>query len=236
VHCVTNAVAQNFTANVLLAAGAIPSMTIAADEIAEFVARADALLINLGTFDRERRSATEIAIAQAGKNGRPWVLDPVFVDRSQPRTAFARMLAAQKPAAVRLNAAEFSALAGAPSDGALPDDGALRRYALEQHCVVALTGATDQVTDGTRLLRIGNGDPLMSRVTAMGCAGTALVAAALAVESDVLVAVSAALMAFAVAGEVAAARARGPGSFAVEIVDALYGLDHATLRQRGRVT
>ena len=112
VHCITNAVAQNFTANVLLAAGAIPSMTVAPDEIGEFVARADALLVNLGTFDGERRAATEIAIAQAGKEGRPWVLDPVFVDRSQPRTAFARTLAAQKPAAVRLNAAEFSALAG----------------------------------------------------------------------------------------------------------------------------
>ena len=44
VHCITNAVAQNFTANVLLAAGAIPSMTVAPDEVGSFVARADALL------------------------------------------------------------------------------------------------------------------------------------------------------------------------------------------------
>ena len=29
VHCITNAVAQHFTANVLLALGAVPSMTIA---------------------------------------------------------------------------------------------------------------------------------------------------------------------------------------------------------------
>ena len=35
VHCITNSVAQNFTANVLLAAGATPSMTIAEEEIAE---------------------------------------------------------------------------------------------------------------------------------------------------------------------------------------------------------
>ena len=52
VHCITNAVAQTFTANMLLAAGAVPSMTIAPDEVAAFVARADALLVNLGTFDR----------------------------------------------------------------------------------------------------------------------------------------------------------------------------------------
>ena len=85
VHCMTNSVAQNFTANVLLAAGAIPSMSVAPEEIAEFVARADALLINLGTLDRERRQAAEIAIKVASDEHRPWVLDPVFVDRSRAR-------------------------------------------------------------------------------------------------------------------------------------------------------
>jgi hydroxyethylthiazole kinase len=231
VHCITNAVAQHFTANVLLAAGAIPSMTVAPEEVGEFVARADALLVNLGTFDRERRAASEIAIARAGQTGRPWVLDPVFVDRSAPRTAFAKTLAARRPAVVRLNAAEFSALFDAA-----PDDGALCKVAGDTAGVVALTGATDQVSDGTRVLRIANGDPLMGRVTAMGCAGAALVAACLAVEPDRLAATAAALLAFAVAGEVAAGRARGPGSFAVEIVDALYGLDRETLRARARVT
>src|SRR3981081_4729832 len=115
VHCITNAVAQNFTANALLAVGAVPSMTVAPDEIAEFVARADALLINLGTLARERREAAEVAIEQATAERRPWGLDPVFVDRSQPRTAFAKALVGKKPWAVRLNGAEFSALAaGAP--------------------------------------------------------------------------------------------------------------------------
>ena len=231
VHCITNSVAQNFTANVLLAAGAIPSMTVAPDEIGEFVARADALLVNLGTFNQERRDATEIAIATAVERCRPWVLDPVFVDRSQPRTVFAQRLVAERPSVVRLNEAEFSALAGAPAN-----DEALRRYAQEQACIIALTGATDHVTDGTRLVGVNNGDPLMSRVTAMGCAGTALVAAALAVDGDALAAAAAALMAFAVAGEVAAGRAHGPGSFAAEIIDALYGLDRETLRTRGRAT
>jgi hydroxyethylthiazole kinase len=231
VHCITNAVAQNFTANVLLAVGAIPSMTVAPDEVGAFVARADALLVNLGTFDRERRESTEMAIAEAARAGRPWVLDPVFVNRSPARAAFAQSLAAKRPAAVRLNAGEFAALAGQPPDGET-----LQRYALGHGCIVALTGATDEVTDGTRVVQIANGDPLMGRVTAMGCAGTAVVAAALAVEADALAAVAAALMLFAVAGEVAATRARGPGSFAMEIVDALYGLDQDTLRERGRVT
>ena len=81
VHCITNAVAQNFTANVLLAAGAIPSMTISPEEVAGFAARADALLVNLGTFDAERRAATEAALAQVAQEAKPWVLDPVLIDR-----------------------------------------------------------------------------------------------------------------------------------------------------------
>ena len=37
VHCITNSVTQNFTANFLLAAGCVPSMTRSSDEIAAFV-------------------------------------------------------------------------------------------------------------------------------------------------------------------------------------------------------
>jgi len=230
VHCLTNAVAQNFTANVLLAAGAVPSMTVAPDEIAQFVARADALLINLGTLDRERRQAATTAVEAATTKQRPWVLDPVFVDRSRQRAEFARRMMSMTPQVLRLNGVGFAAIAQAE-----PVQDALDRYARDQCCVVALTGATDAVTDGGRKLKIENGAALMGQVTAMGCAGTALVAACLAVEKDSWLAASAALLAFAVAGECAAARARGPGSMAVEILDALAGLDREILLTRARV-
>src|SRR4051812_28544773 len=124
VHCITNAVAQTFTANTLLAAGAIPSMTLSPGEIGAFVARADALLVNLGTFDAERRAATAAALEVAAERRIPWVLDPVFVDRSDARAAYAKSLVAQNPDAVRLNGAEFEALSGSE-----PDDAALARYA-----------------------------------------------------------------------------------------------------------
>jgi len=87
IHCITNAVAQNFTANVLLAAGCIPSMTLSPEEIGAFVAGAQGLLVNLGTFDAERREATKIAVDAAVRAKLPWVLDPVFVDRAPPRAA-----------------------------------------------------------------------------------------------------------------------------------------------------
>ena len=230
VHCITNSVAQAFTANTLLAAGAVPSMTLAADEIGAFVARAGALLINLGTFDEERREAVAAALEIASEDGIPWVLDPVFIDRSEPRAAYAKSLVAQKPRAIRLNRAEFAALSGAE-----PDDAALTRYTLDTLAVVALTGTIDRITDGAKVVSIENGHPLMARVTAMGCAASALNAAFLAIENDPFVATAAALLAFGVAGGIAGERASGPGSFPAALLDALYALDKHTLEEKARV-
>ena len=231
VHCITNNVAQNFTANALLAAGAVPSMTLAGEEIGAFVASADALLVNLGTLDAERREAAATGIEVAAEEGVPWVLDPVFIDRSAPRAAYAKTLVAQQPRAIRLNRAEFTALAGVE-----PEADELIRYALDTLAIVALTGEIDLVADGARHVSLANGHPLMTRVTAMGCAASALIAACLAVESDPLTATAAALTACGVAGEVAGARASGPGAFAVAILDALYDLDADTLIEKVRVT
>ncbi|TAK48882.1 MAG: hydroxyethylthiazole kinase [Xanthobacteraceae bacterium] len=231
VHCITNSVAQAFTANVLLAAGVVPSMTIAAAEVGAMVGSADALLINLGTLDAERRAAAEVAPAAAKALARPWALDPVKVDRSPPRLAFAQGLLERGPALVRLNAGEFAALAGAAASR-VEVAAAARRW----RCVVALTGEADIVSDGTRTLTLHNGDALMTRVTAMGCAETALAAAALAVEPDPWLAATAALIVFGVAGERAARSSHGPGSFAVTFLDELHNLTPELIGAEARVT
>ena len=71
---------------------------------------------------------------------------------------------------------------------------------------------------------------------AVTIAGSALVAACLAVEPDAWRATAAALIVIGVAGEVAAARVAGPGSFAVAIIDALYNLDGPTLIAHAKVS
>src|SRR5262245_21407118 len=229
VHCITNSVAQNFTANMLLAAGAVPSMTTDPAEIREFVASADALLVNLGTLDTVRQAAIQAALAEA--QGRmPWVLDPVFVDRAISRATFALELAARRPNVTRLNDAEFSALAEAQ-----PEPAMLERYARERATVVGLTGDPDVVTDCARTVSIRNGDRLMAKVTAMGCAASGLVAACLAVESDAWRAAAAGLLLIGIAGELVAARAHGPGTLAVGILDALHGLDQRSIVEHARV-
>jgi hydroxyethylthiazole kinase len=229
VHCITNSVAHNYTANMLLAAGAVPSMTADPDEIREFAASADALLVNLGTLDAKRQGAI-LAALEVAQGNIPWVLDPVFVDRALSRARFALDLAARRPNVMRLNDAEFSALAEAQ-----PAPTTLERYARERATVVALTGDPDIVTDGTRTASIRNGDPLMAKVTAMGCAASALVAACLAVEPDGWRAAAAGLILIGVAGERAAARAQGPGTLAVAVLDTLHGLDQRTIVERARI-
>ncbi|MGE8619964.1 MAG: hydroxyethylthiazole kinase, partial [Achromobacter spanius] len=89
----------------------------------------------------------------------------------------------------RGNASEIIALAGGQSAGKGVDardavaqaEQSARDIATTHRTVVAVTGETDYVTDGQRSVRVTGGSPLMPRVTATGCALTALVGAFAAV-------------------------------------------------------
>jgi hydroxyethylthiazole kinase len=223
VHCITNAVAQHFTANVLLALGAVPSMTIAPEEVASFAAGADALLVNLGTLDDTRRAAIPKAIEAAKSAGKPFVLDPVFVNRSPVRCSYARELLASSPNVLRANRDELAAL--------YPEQDPLDALA-GTSVTLAMTGAEDLISGPGGCLRLANGHPLLARVTATGCAGGAVIAAFLSVSDDPNQAAASALTVFNVAGEMAAGRARGPGTLVPELLDALYLIDEAQIADR----
>lgn len=231
VHCLTNFVAQTYTANMLLAAGAQPSMTVSMDEIADFTLRADALLVNLGTLDADRRAAMRLAISVARDEQIPWILDPVLVNASGPRLEFAQELMEMEPLLIRANADELAALAG-DGDKLLSAD----RLALEFVTTFAITGETDKVTDGVQSVFVNNGDLLMTKVTAVGCAITAVMAGFACGGTNSVEAAAAALACAGIAGEVAAERAHGPGSFSTALIDALYTLDERTISQKLDVT
>jgi hydroxyethylthiazole kinase len=232
VHNLTSATVANFTANALLALGASPAMVESPDEIPGFVALADALSINLGSLTPARAAAIELAVQAAGESGTPWVLDPVGAGGITGRTLFARTMARRAPAAIRGNASEILGLAGEAGGGRGVDSGAMseaaldaaRRLAQQTGAIVAVTGAVDYVTDGTEVLAIALGHKMMTQVTGMGCAASAIVAACLAVEPDRLRAVAHALTLTGLAGTRAAARTAGPGSLAVAWLDELAAL------------
>jgi hydroxyethylthiazole kinase len=98
------------------------------------------------------------------------------------------------------------------------------------------SGVIDHVADGTRAARVENGHPLMGAITGSGCMATALVGAFRAVQADPFLAATAAMIAFGIAGEIAAERSAGPGTFRQQLMDAVYGLDGDVIRARARAT
>lgn len=233
VHCMTNYVAMNSTANLLLATGASPAMLHAPEEVAEFTAISAALSINIGTISSHWASAMQIATATANQHAIPWVLDPVAVGATDYRQTLCTQLLTFKPCVIRGNASEILALNGLANQGRGVDATATTGQAIDaaialarQHgCVVAMTGESDWVTDGTQHYRINGGHSLMPRVTTLGCGLSALVATFVAANRAApLGATTAALACFAVAGQRAGNNAQGPGSFQVALLDALYQL------------
>jgi len=237
VHNITNYVVMNFTANILLAAGAAPVMAHAVEEAAEMAGLASALVLNIGTLSPPWIEAMKMAGRRAA--GRiPIVLDPVGAGATAFRTETARQLLDELPVTVlRGNASEIMACTGmtagtrgVDSSAAVSDARlAAEELAVQHRLVVAVTGATDIVTDGRTTIQVSNGHSMMGRVTGTGCAATALVAAFCAASSSTLAATAAALAYFGVAGERAAAVSAGPGSFQVALLDQLHRLSAVDL-------
>ncbi|MBY4675183.1 hydroxyethylthiazole kinase [Marinobacterium arenosum] len=229
IQCITNTAAMDFTSEVLLAVGARPSLTLGLEEIQEFVASANSLSVNIGTLDASRRAAIRPAIETALDYQKPWVLDPVSVYASEQRCNYARELMELRPSVIRGNSAEIRALAGTDE----PD--AAWKLAQRTGAVVAQTGQADIVTDGRRALMVANGSEMQTHVSGMGCAETALVAAFLAIDHDAFDATMQALLAMAVAGEIAAERAAGPGSLHMHMLDTLYSLNASALEMHSHI-
>ncbi|WP_310889678.1 hydroxyethylthiazole kinase [Clavibacter capsici] len=244
VQCITNQVVAGFTANVLLALGAAPAMTDVPTEAGPFARVASGVLVNLGTPHAEQREASVEAAHAAREAGTPWVLDPVAVGALPVRTRLAHELVALSPTIVRGNASEVIALATGGAGGRGVDatdevEAALDAATLLARTfgtVVAVSGAVDHVTDGTRIVRVHTGDALLTQVTGGGCALGAVMAAFASTDPDPLRAAVAATSVYTIAAEVAAEGSRGPGSFAVALLDALDAVTPELVAQRERLS
>jgi hydroxyethylthiazole kinase len=232
VHNITNFVVMNFTANVLLAAGASPAMVHAIEEVEDFVAISRALVVNIGTLDASFAAGMERAAAAARRSQVPWVLDPVGVGATAYRNGVAARLLALGPAVVRGNASEIIALAGLSGarpkgvDSTVGSEAAISAassLSTRAGTVVAVTGATDYVVDGEQVVAISGGHPMSQDITGTGCATSALVGACLAVAPPAQAAI-AALSLMKSAATRAGTGDPGPGTFAVRLLDALHAV------------
>ncbi|GAA4531251.1 hydroxyethylthiazole kinase [Brachybacterium paraconglomeratum] len=229
VHCLTATVSMALVADGLLAAGARPMMTETLAEAPTVTTLADALSVNLGTLSTDAIEGIPATVAVAVAERRPWVLDPTAIGIAPVRTPLARQLVASRPAVVRGNASEILALAGAGTGGRGADSataptaaaGAAAQIVERTGGAVAVSGPVDLILDADRRARVHRGAALLTRVTGTGCLLGALTAACTAVEPDPFRAALAATTWMDLAGELAAARATGPGSFRMHLLDAL---------------
>jgi hydroxyethylthiazole kinase len=244
VQCLTNIVVAQWTANTLLAVGAAPAMVDNPHEAGAFAGFAGAVLVNLGTPYEDTTEAMRAAVTAAATAGTPWVLDPVAVGALRWRTDLAlELLETAPPRVIRGNASEILALAGGEGgkgvDSVDSPDAALetaKRIATRYGTTVAVSGPVDVITDGDRVCRVHNGHPLMTQVTGVGCALGAVMAAFAATVEDGLLAAVAATALLTVAADEAALVARGPGSFAVALIDELAAVAPERLAQQVRLS
>jgi hydroxyethylthiazole kinase len=220
-------------------------MAHAENEVEEMVGFAGALVLNIGTLTDIWIESMLKAGRKATELGKPIVLDPVGAGATALRTSAAkRILAATKVSVVRGNASEILSLGDQKTGGKGVDaihsvedaEVAARQLARSLKTTLAVTGPIDLVTDGERIVTIANGHVLMPAVTGTGCSASALIGAFLAVDADPVSAAATALAFFGIAGEKAGKMADGPGTFMIQLLDALYALTPEEVEQRCRIT
>ena len=233
VHNITNYVVMQITANALLAVGASPVMTFEKEEFEDMLSIASSLVVNIGTLTTVSIEAMHKACEIANKKNVPFVIDPVGAGATKLRTKTAiDLIKNYNPKVVRGNASEIMVLAGESIKTKGVDSTANVNMALEAgkhlakeyNTVVSISGETDIITDGNKILYVSGGSPLMPVNTGMGCTSTAVTGAMIAV-AEPLIAAASVMCIMASAGEKASKKAEGPASFAVAFIDELYKLD-----------
>lgn len=249
VHCITNGVTVNDCANILLAAGARPTMAHHTKEAAEVTAGCDALVCNFGATDDYE--AMLLAAKEADGLAHPIILDPVGAGGSSFRRKKIREFFDKvHVSCIRGNASEMLAVfrdAGTVVgvDARESDEKDVEgliiqasEFAREHGCVCVISGRTDIITDGNKEVLIKNGSPLMSKITGSGCMSTALLGAFFALEKSVA-AGAAVPVVMGIAGELAGKECKkehsGTMSFKMHMIDRISLLEENDIIKYGKL-
>ena len=233
IHNITNFVVMNSSANILLAIGASPVMAHCLAEMEEMTSLASALVLNIGTIEEDWLASMILAGKTANNLGIPVILDPVGAGATRLRTEAVRKIMEDCSITVlRGNCSEIYSLVasdiktkGVDTTLSLSDEmvEVARQMAIDNGCVIAISGEEDCITDGDQVFRVRNGQPIMTRVTGTGCGLTAVTAAFCAVEEKNMAKATAAAFGFyGLCGDLAMQTSNKPGSFQVAFLDQLY--------------
>lgn len=243
VQSITNYVVMNNTANALLSLGASPIMAHAKSEMEDMVSIIGALVINIGTLDEYWVESMLLAAEKAKSLSKPIILDPVGAGATAYRNQTLTQLIQVGPNIIRGNASEIMSLASVNIhtkgvDSTNTSDEALdagKRLSNQTGAIVCISGEVDYITHGKKTAKVKNGNPMMAKVTGMGCTASAIVGAFAAVEEDLFTATIAAMTVMGVAGDMAAEKSEGPGTLQLHFYDALYQLTPELLAEKAIV-
>ena len=247
VHHITNYVTVNDCANIVLALGGSPVMADDKKEVEEMVSIASALVLNIGTLNERTIEAFILAGKRANELGVPVILDPVGVGATTLRNqTVERILKEVKLSVLRGNMSEIKKIYGidASTRGVDSIDSTLEggieiaaELAKRLACIVAITGAVDIISDGTRVFSISNGHPILSSVTGTGCMSSSLIGLCCGTGEGSLYGAIAGIMIMGLAGEKAQVRLKdyeGLGSFKVYLMDAISSFSIDDIKERGK--
>lgn len=236
----TNYVTMDFIANCLLALGAAPIMSVCDAELEELIKIAHSININIGTLDDAFITRAHKAMLLAKQYQKPVVLDPVGSGATVIRTTIARELMMHADI-VRGNASEIISLfdssaktLGVESINSTDEAKYIAQQLAKKYGLIAVvSGAVDFITDGTRASSLTVGSPLMSQITGMGCALTAVIAAFSSAHSgigdDLFESSRLAVGYFGLCGNLAANKTAMPGTFRSVFIDELYTANFADM-------
>jgi hydroxyethylthiazole kinase len=233
IHHITNYVTAGYCADIALAAGASPVMADAVEEMPEMTGKANALVINIGTINANKFEAMLKAAEVARSKHIPIILDPVGAMATEYRLKAALAILAKGVTIIKGNYSEGVALLkneakGKGVDNTLATDikpeELAKKLAQQYKCVVAITGAVDNISDGEETIQAYNGDPMLGNITGSGCMTGTLIGAAAGVTKNYLAAAIYGITMMNIAGQEAAKICKGPGSFRSSLMDEIYQL------------
>lgn len=260
VHCITNYVTVNDCANAILAIGGSPIMSGDAEEVAEIVNIADALVINIGNLIDLQVEAMKISSKQANKTKTPIILDPVGVGVSELRNIITIDLIKNYDIdVIRGNITEIKTIAklfgiidetniakgvDVCADDIITDNNLkingeiISKTAEKLNTVILASGPIDILSDGKTTIAIDGGDEMMPQITGSGCMLSSIVGCCVGATNPFDGALLA-ILSMNNAGEKARKKVDseklGTGSFRTFLIDALYNTDGKTLIKESKI-
>lgn len=244
VHHITNWVTIYDCANMTRAFGALPVMAHAKEESGDMAAIASSLVLNIGTLTPDLIESMIVAGKSANRKGIPVVLDAVGAGATKLRDNEAlRLLKEIKVDIIKGNSSEIARLAGmnvftrgvesTKVEANLVD--VAKDLAQKYGSTVVITGRQDIVTDGKKVYLVNNGHEMMGCIVGTGCMATSIIGAFAGVEKDYAKAAAHALATYGIAGELAAAKSKGPGTFKENFFDEVYNLDAKKIERGAKI-